>query len=147
MKKIKESLALRFLRESRLAHLATSTKDGTPHVIPICFAFDGRTIYSSIDEKPKRTDANRIRRVLNITQNPRVCLVVDYYSENWKNLSYVIVNGHARIMQGGREHKRAVSLLQKKYRQYLSMRIENRPVIKIKPSKIVAWRASTSARR
>ena len=141
MRKINDSSALRLLRESRLAHLATSTKDGTPHVIPICFALDGRTIYSSIDEKPKRADANRLRRVLNIIQNPRVCLVVDYYSENWNNLSYVIVNGYARIMHGGREHKRAVSLLRKKYRQYLLMRIENRPIVKIKPSKIVTWRA------
>ena len=48
--------ALRLIRSARVAHLATADKFGHPHVIPICFVFDGTDFFSPIDEKPK---ANR----------------------------------------------------------------------------------------
>jgi PPOX class probable F420-dependent enzyme len=130
-----------FLRKSRLAHLATSTNDGLPHVVPVCYAYDGKVFYSSIDEKPKRSAPDNLRRVFNISHNPRISLVVDSYSEDWRKLRYVIVNGSAKIMRRGSEHSRAVSLLKRKYQQYLSMRIEQRPIVKIKPSRIIAWRS------
>jgi len=129
------------LRKSRVAHLATSTNDGLPLVVPVCYAYDGRVFYSSIDEKPKRSTPNKLRRVLNISHNPRISLVVDLYSEDWKKLRYVIINGTAKIMRRGSEHSRGVLLLRRKYPQYLSMRIEHRPIVKIKPSKIIPWSA------
>jgi PPOX class probable F420-dependent enzyme len=134
-----------FLRQSRLAHLATSSKDGTPHVVPICFAFDGKMFYVSIDEKPKRAEPKNLRRVLNISENPKVSIVVDSYMEDWRKLRYIIVQGLAKIIHRGREHKRAASLLRRKYRQYLLMNIEKRPMVKIKPIRLVAWRSSTQA--
>ncbi len=130
-----------FLRKSRLAHLATATNDGLPHVVPMCYPYDGKIIYSSIDEKPKRSTPDNLRRVLNISHNPRISLVVDLYSEDWRKLRYVIVNGTAKIMHRGSEHRHAVSLLRRKYPQYLSMRIEERPIVKVKPNRIIAWRA------
>ena len=135
------SWPVEFLRKSRLAHLATSTSDGVPHVVPVCYACDGKVFYSCIDEKPKRSTPDNLRRVLNISHNPRISLVVDLYSEDWRKLHYVIVNGTAKIMRKGSEHSRAVSLLRKKYPQYLSMRIEHRPIVKIKPVRIIAWSA------
>ncbi len=69
--------AREFLLESRLAHLATSTKNGKPQVIPICYAYDGDSLYSSIDEKPKRRSPTKLQRVLNIVENPSVSLVVE----------------------------------------------------------------------
>lgn len=136
--------AVRLLRESRVGHLATSTSDGKPQNVPICYAFNGETIYSSIDEKPKRVSPKRLRRVRNITENPRVSLVVDVYSEDWEKLRYVIVHGVAGIIYRGSEHKRAVLLLRSKYRQYRKMRIEERSIIRIRPVKINGWRADTS---
>ena len=44
----------RYLAEHRVAHLATTGADGRPSVVPICYASDGRAIYSALDEKPKR---------------------------------------------------------------------------------------------
>lgn len=130
------------LGQARVGHLATATKKGRPHVIPICYAFDGKTIYSSLDEKPKRTTPENMRRVKNITANPRIALVVDLYSENWRELRYVIVQGVAEIVREGKEHERAIRLLREKYSQYLSMSLEERPIIRIAPSKIIAWRAA-----
>ena len=132
----------KLLRRARIAHLATSTRNGLPHVVPICFAYDGRVIYSSIDRKPKRVEPARMRRVRNIAENRRVSLVVDSYSENWERLCYVIVDGVASMLYSGTEYRRAIPLLRRKYRQYRSMRLEERPIIRIEPVRSRAWRAS-----
>lgn len=133
--------ARELLLESHLAHLATSTKHGKPHVVPICYVYDGGSIYTSIDEKPKRTSPTQMRRILNIVENPNVSLVVDQYEEDWSKLKYVIVHGPAEIIRKGEQHERAVLLLREKYPQYRVMKLEARPIIKIKPTRVVAWSA------
>lgn len=134
------------LRNARVARLATADARGAPHVIPVCFAFDGRTIYTAIDEKPKRISPRGLRRVRNIMANPQVALVVDHYAEDWRRLRYVLVRGRAIIIDRGPEHRRAIARLREKYRQYRTMRLEGRPVLKISPLTIVAWEASQGRR-
>ncbi|HEY2987676.1 MAG TPA: TIGR03668 family PPOX class F420-dependent oxidoreductase [Candidatus Binatia bacterium] len=128
-----------FVRSARVARLATAGADGRPHVIPICFAFDGKKIYSPIDEKPKKTSPLRLKRIRNIRANPHVALVIDRYHEDWKKLAYLLIAGRARILVSGAGHRRAVRLLKKKYRQYRVMRLEERPVIVIAPSRVTTW--------
>lgn len=128
------------LLESRLAHLATSTKEGEPQVIPICYVYDEESFYSAIDEKPKRRDPTHLRRFLNIVENPSVALVIDRYEEDWGKLKYVTVRGLAEVLFAGAEYERAIYRLQEKYAQYHQMKLEGRPVIKIKPVSIFAWR-------
>jgi len=139
-----EAWARKLLLESHLAHLATSTTNGMPHVVPICYVFDGAAIYSSVDEKPKSTAPRHLRRVLNILANPHVSLVVDHYSDDWRKLRYVLVRGIAKTIAKGQEHKAAVAHLRGKYAQYQSMNLEGRPIIKIRPVKVIAWRAGES---
>jgi PPOX class probable F420-dependent enzyme len=131
--------ALRLLRSARIAHLATADGEGQPHVIPVCFVFDGRHFYSSIDEKPKSTAPLDLKRVRNIKENPRVSLVVDRYDENWTRLAYVLAFGAARIIMRGANHQHAVRLLRKKYPQYRSMAIDSRAMIVVKPTRWTAW--------
>lgn len=140
------------LREARVARLATADARGRPHVIPICFAVDGETIYTAIDEKPKRAAPRRLRRVRNIEANPRIALIVDHYEEDWRRLRFALVTGTARIIDGGPGHARAIALLREKYPQYRAMRLEDRPVVKISPRAVVTWAAGegpgvTPARR
>ena len=134
-------LASRLIRASRVAHLATADKFGHPHVIPICFVFDGKDFYSPIDEKPKRTAPRKLKRLKNICENPRVSLVIDRYDEDWTKLGYVLVFGTARILSRGEKHREAVRLLRRKYRQYRSMAIQERPMIVIRPSRVIGWGA------
>ena len=129
----------RFLEARRVARLATAGADGRPHVIPICYAFDGESLFSPIDEKPKRVEPARLRRVRNIGENPQVALVVDDYSEDWTRLAYLLLRGTAEIVSGGPIHARAVQLLRDKYDQYRTMALEEKPVLKIMPSSIAAW--------
>lgn len=132
-----------FIRDHRVARLATADGDGRPAVVPICYVFDDRSFYSSIDEKPKSVKERGLKRVRNIESNPHVSLVIDDYSENWSNLAYAYVSGLAEIiLPGGDEHARAVALLRDKYPQYVAMAIEERMVIKITPTRIKKWSAS-----
>lgn len=130
----------RFIRERRVARLATADGDGRPSVIPICYVFDGEAIYSPIDEKPKSVAAQKLKRVRNIEANPQVSLVIDDYSDDWSKLAYVQVSGPADVMSPGHvEHPRAVELLREKYPQYLTMALEQRPIIKITISRVKRW--------
>jgi PPOX class probable F420-dependent enzyme len=135
--------AIAFIRSARVAHLATADKNGRPHAVPICFAFDGKYIYSPIDEKLKSVAPLRLRRIRNIQANPHVAVVVDHYEENWKRLVYVLIVGRARILLSGARHKNAVRLLRKKYPQYRKMRLKERPIVCVTCIRRTAWASET----
>lgn len=130
------------LRRARVARLATADRSGRPHVVPVCFVFDGHALYSAIDEKPKRVSPRALRRVRNIAANPQAALVVDEYDEDWRRLRYVLVRGAADVLApGGREHPAAIAALRRKYPQYRRMDLESRPVLRLRPDSIVLWAA------
>jgi len=129
-----------FVAAARAGHLATVDPERRPHVLPVCFALvDGR-IYSPLDEKPKRVGAERLRRVRNIQENRSVCLVVDRFREDWGQLAWVQVRGQARLVEPGEsDHAAAVAALRERYPQYRAMRLEERPLIRIDPLRVVSW--------
>ena len=131
----------RWLASAPNAHLATADASGAPHVIPICYACDGRALFSVLDQKPKRAQVTRLRRVRNIQENPRVSLVVDHYEEDWSGLGYILLIGTAELIFEGPEHEAAVRLLRQKYPQYRTMDVDANPVIKITPQRVVCWGA------
>jgi len=131
--------ALRLIRSARVAHLATADKNGCPHVIPICFVFDGNYFYSPIDEKPKRIAPQRLKHVKNIQENAQVALVMDHYEEDWGKLAYVLVMGQARVLLRGPKHRKGVRLLRGKYPQYRTMKIDRLPLIVIQPTRMRSW--------
>jgi PPOX class probable F420-dependent enzyme len=130
-----------FIGSARVAHLATADAKGQPHVIPICFVFDGRYFYSPIDQKPKRVAPRKLKRTTNIRENPNVSLIIDRYEEDWRKLAYILVFGKAQIVLSGKKYLKAIRLLRQKYPQYQTMAIDERPMIVIKPKKVVGWGA------
>ncbi len=130
-----------FIRTCRVARMATVDSAGCPHIVPICYAYDGSRLYSAVDEKPKRIEPTRLRRLVNIRGNPRICLVIDEYDEDWSRLRFVIIHGIAGIESAGTEHGHAVNLLRKKYPQYRTMTLAEgvNPVIAVTPTRIVPW--------
>jgi coenzyme F420-0:L-glutamate ligase / coenzyme F420-1:gamma-L-glutamate ligase len=131
---------LAFLQSQRAGRLATASSNGAPHVIPVCYACDGASVYIALDTKPKRVAPERLRRIRNILENPRVALVIDRYSDDWSELAYLLIQGTAALIPPGEaEHSRAVTMLHERYVQYLAMPIEQQPVIAIRPAKVVAW--------
>jgi PPOX class probable F420-dependent enzyme len=102
---------------SRVARLATLRTDGSAHLVPICFALDGDTLYTAVDHKPKRT--TELLRLANIQADPRVCVLADHYAEDWSQLWWARADGLARIIAVGEPgHARAVDLLVDRYPQY-----------------------------
>jgi PPOX class probable F420-dependent enzyme len=129
-----------FLDRQRVAHLATASADGAPHVVPICFARVDDRVYVAIDEKPKRGAPNQLRRMRNIAANPRVAIVADVYDdEDWSRLGFVLLTGRARVLVDGEEHRRGVAALRSRYRQYASMALEERPVIALDVEHVTRW--------
>ena len=130
---------LYLIRDWRVARLATADARGAPHVVPICFAFDGKHLYSVLDKKPKTTLVTKLKRVRNILANPNVSLVLDHYDEAWGSLWYILITGTAELVEAGPEQKNAVKMLRDKYEQYRDMDIEGSPVIKITPRRVTSW--------
>jgi PPOX class probable F420-dependent enzyme len=133
--------ASRLVRAARIAHLATTDAMGQPHVVPICFVVYGKEFYSPIDEKPKQVAPQRLKRLRNVAENPLVSLVIDRYDENWQRLAYVLITGTAKVITQGPRYRNAVHLLRLKYRQYRSMAIDERPMIVIRPRRVICWGA------
>src|ERR671936_2828127 len=94
----------RFLARQRLAHLATADKRAIPHVVPVCFAILDRTLYITIDEKPKRRSGIALKRLRNIAENPAVAVVVDRYDEDWTRLGWGMLRGRGEILDSRAEN-------------------------------------------
>lgn len=130
-----------FLSAHRVAHLATSTLKGEPHVVPVCFVLDGEALFVVIDTKPKKVPPLQLKRLRNVQENPQVAVLVDTYSEDWTRLGYLLIYGSAEIVDDAEEHGKALRLLREKYPQYRSMPLEDRPVIKIRTERVISWGA------
>jgi len=133
----------RFLDAGRVGHLATADRSGTPHLIPVCYAVDdqtasGPTLYTTVDEKPKRRDIP-LKRVRNILQNPEAAFIVDRWDEDWRRLGWVMLRGPAEIIAAGPEHDRAQALLTARYPQYRAMDLADLPVIALRIARAIDW--------
>ena len=134
-----------FIDSHRIAHLATADASMGPHVVPVCFVFDGECFFTPIDEKRKAVSPSALRRIQNIRENSNVAIVLDDYSEDWTTLSYLLIHGNARILDptdAAISHAAGVNLLRSKYPQYRSMRIDQTPLIQIEPLRLKFWSAT-----
>ena len=125
----------RRLADASVARLATASADARPHVVPCCFVLQASTVFTAVDAKPKTT--SRLQRIRNIEENPAVSLIVDHYTDDWTQLWWVRVDGHARVLREGPEYDAALDLLEEKYEQYRQTRPPG-PVIALD---IDHWRA------
>jgi PPOX class probable F420-dependent enzyme len=124
-----------------VARLATVDAAGQPLVLPICYVVEGEMLYSPTDAKPKRVPVQRLKRLQNIRQHPQVALVIDDYSEDWSQLSYVLLQGQAQIITDGPAFEQAIAALREKYVQYRSMPIQDNPMIAVRLTRVVSWGA------
>ncbi len=128
----------RFLAARRVGHLATAGRHAEPHVVPVCFAIDGLTLYVAIDRKPKRA-VQLLRRIANILHNPAACFIADRYDEDWTRLAWVMLRGNAEILTDGCEHDTAQALLRTRYPQLEAMDITDLPVIALRIARASEW--------
>lgn len=131
----------RFIHSHVVARLATTGKDGQPHVIPFCYAFDSACIYFVVDEKPKRQTGKPLKRIRNMLENPQVALVIDDYADDWSQLAYVLISGRASLVEQEEEYQQVLGLLRERYPQYhhMSLTFPHNAMVRITPTKIHAW--------
>ena len=130
-----------FISEGRVGHLGTADLAGQPLVVPICYAWDGQSLFSAIDAKPKTDRVDGLRRIRNIRDNGKVSVVIDHWDEDWTRLRYVIIEGQARVLTEGSDFSRGADLLIAKYPQYRVMGLarETGLMIKVEPAKVTHW--------
>jgi PPOX class probable F420-dependent enzyme len=128
----------RLVSSARVGRLATVGSDGRPHAVPICYALADQTVYSAVDHKPKRR--TELRRVANLRQTGRACLLLDEYGEDWSTLWWVRLDGSGRVVADPAEVSRAVSALVDKYPQYRARPPEG-PVIALDIAGWSGWSA------
>ena len=124
---------------ARVARLATAGADGRPHIVPICYALDGDTLYFAVDAKPKRT--TNLKRLRNIGANPAVSILVDHYEDDWARLWWIRLDGRARIVTDDAERERALDLLAQSYPQYRTAK-PGGPVVAVAIDGMNGWSAS-----
>jgi len=113
-----------------------------PHLVPVVFALDDNVVYTAVDAKPKTTQ--RLRRLTNIENNPRVSVLVDHYTDDWTQLWWVRVDGVAAIHRDGEAMHNGYRLLRAKYPQYQSVPL-NGPVIAVTVRRWASWHAALEA--
>ena len=122
---------------ARVARLATTTADGSPHLVPVVFALAGETVWTAVDGKPKSTIA--LRRLDNVRAHPMVSLLVDHYADDWATLWWVRADGVATVLDID-EGRAGLDALTAKYPQYQ----ENPPpgpVLRVDVTRWVSWSA------
>jgi PPOX class probable F420-dependent enzyme len=123
-----------------VARLATTDPDGRPHLVPIVFALDGDTLYTAVDNKPKRS--RTLRRIENARARPEVTILVDCYEEDWDRLWWIRLRGRARVLDDGEERERALELLREKYPQYRAEPPDG-PVLAVDVTEVREWAAGS----
>ena len=99
-----------------VARLATIGPAGRPHLVPVTFALDGDRIYTVVDAKPKTT--TNLRRLRNISADPRVTVLADHYEDDWDALWWARADGLATILTQPADMAGPLELLAARYRQY-----------------------------
>lgn len=132
-----EADARRRFSAARVGRMATIRADHTPDLVPIVFAVEGDVVYSAVDPKPKT--ARELVRLRNIRNEPRVQLLVDEYSEDWRRLWWVRAEGVAHTVAAGEERERAIELLRAKYPQYATLAGDFGPAIVVRVVRWTGW--------
>jgi nitroimidazol reductase NimA-like FMN-containing flavoprotein (pyridoxamine 5'-phosphate oxidase superfamily) len=131
--KLKKDIA-DFVARERVCRVATAGPDGMPHLVPVCHVlYDGKLYFGS---------GNDGRKVLNVKANAHLAATVDLYSDAWKHLRGVMLQGTARVVDGGPEFRRIRSRLYEKYPQYedeAAIEESDSVIVELTPTHVFTW--------
>ena len=120
---------LGFLGGHELCRLATASKDGRPHVVPVIYALDGEDVVVAVDYGTKKLG--------NLRQNRKVALVVDEFRPN----RGLMIEGDCEILERGKEYLRLLQLLFDRFEYYRNnpWGEGESPILRIRPVKASMW--------
>jgi PPOX class probable F420-dependent enzyme len=128
-----------FLREPLLARAATVRPDGSPHIVPVWFEWDGELVRFE-------SQANS-RKVKNLRKNPRMSVLIDVTHGGFEYRA-VILEGTAEIID---DRESVVPIVQRIFLRYLGEEGIAAPtpqrlifggetiVVQLTPSRVITW--------
>ena len=123
-----------FVAWERVCRVATAGAGGVPHLVPVCHVVAGGKVYFASGDDG--------RKVKNLRENPRVTLTVDLYSDHWGTLKGVMIQGRAKLIEGGPRFRRVRDLLYRKYPQYpreAAISPSDSVAIEVTPTRVFSW--------
>jgi PPOX class probable F420-dependent enzyme len=136
--RLRKAIAKLLARE-RVCRVATTGEGGTPHVVPVCHVLAGGKVYFGT--------GNDSQKARNLKANPHVAVLVDLYSEDWRFLKGVVVQGTARLIQRGPEFRKIRTLLYEKYPQYpdeAALEESDDVIVEMTPARVASWNVEES---
>jgi len=129
--------AARVLDQERVARLAFLDGDDRPRVLPITFAVGEGSVWSAVDDKPKRRQEPA--RVAWLRRRPEAALLVDVYDDDWSRLAWVQLLGRVEVLAvtGGEP---GLAALEAKYPPYRERRPPG-PLLCLTVERALSWRA------
>ena len=120
---------LAFINSNEICRLATASKEGVPHVVPVSYIFLDGNFYVATDYETKK--------YRNVRENKRVSLVIDTYKPN----RAVLIEGVAHLIEKGDQFRRLYPLF---YEKFDWVRADpwsegEAPFLRIVPLKKVSW--------
>jgi len=126
---------VKFLREMRVARLATASKECEPHVVPVFFVYQSGVLWT--------TAGSKTRKLKNLRENDKVTVVIDEYVREPPRERGVLLRGRAEIFSDGKDYEKGIETLTRKYQGYdprESSPSEGAPrVIKVITTRVVRW--------
>ena len=123
----------KMLEWERVARVAT-VGGGMPHLVPICHVVVGGKIYFG--------SGRRGRKVRNVRANARLALTVDVYSDDWSQITGVMVQGTGRVIERGPRFRRLRRRLYAKYPQYpreAALGESDSVIVELTPTHVFSW--------
>ena len=122
-----------FIKSQDVARVATVSKDGVPHSVPICPVWSGGKVYFASEGSAKK--------VTNMKANPHVAIVFDVYSNAWKKLRGVLLHCRGSVVDKA-EFKKIRRMLYAKYPQYEAespIDAADAVIVALAPDKKFSW--------
>jgi nitroimidazol reductase NimA-like FMN-containing flavoprotein (pyridoxamine 5'-phosphate oxidase superfamily) len=123
-----------FLAFQRVCRVATVSRKGVPHNVPVCPILDGDRIYFASE-----TGAVKVR---NIRATGHVALAFDEYTESWSGLKGVLIRGKGRTIEAGPAFRRVRKLLYRRFPQYegyAALEEKDTVVVEVTPTQTFSW--------
>jgi nitroimidazol reductase NimA-like FMN-containing flavoprotein (pyridoxamine 5'-phosphate oxidase superfamily) len=121
----------RFVAHARVCRIASVRPDGTPHIIPVCPAFDGNaTLYADLASRGVSARAFR--------SNQNITVLIDEYHDDWSKLQAVILRCRAEEV-AGEELERAWAMIREKFPQYVTVDWQPRLTLALRIGSWTEW--------
>ena len=123
-----------FVMYQRVCRVATVSRDGRPHNVPVCPILERDRIYFA-------SAADGVK-VQNVRATGHVALTYDEYTEAWPGLKGILIWGTGRVIESGPTFRRIRRRLYERFPQYESqapLEEKQSVILEVAPTRAFSW--------